>query len=293
MDAARPRHGRRRVEPRGPEPRAAELDEAAIAQREPRDLSERHRASGRAHHEGASILDPHVVGGALEQTRGDAARLDLHFGRRDGNRVPGVHRDPTGAGPVPVRHEGRVAAAYADVVERGAEVFRAHLGEHGLVSLARARYADEHLDVAALVDLDRRPFAGSHAAAGLEIARDPQADPSALRAQVRLPLAPAGVIEQIERAPELERVVAAVVAHGDAVPVHEPRAIGHLLRRDLVSRADLGGIEAEPGRQTIEQTLDDQDRLGPAGAAIRRARRLVGDYRETLRAERRHLVLRG
>jgi hypothetical protein len=276
--AARPRHRRRRVELRGPEPRAAELHQTPIGERHARDLGERDRAPRRADHERTAVLDPHVVRRAFEETRGDATRLHLHVRRRDRDRVAGVHRDPAGAGSVAEGHQRRVAAAHADVVEGGAEVLRAHLGEDRLVSLTRARHPDEHLDVTAIVDLHGRPLAGPHAASGFEVSCDPQADPPALGAQVPLALPPARVVDQLERPPELERVVAAVVADDDAVAVHEAGPVGHFRRRDLVSRADLGGIEAERGREPIEQTLDHQDRLGPPSPSVRRARRLVGDH---------------
>src|SRR4030095_16856190 len=64
-------------------------------------------------------------------------------------------------------------------------------------------------------------------------------------AQIALALAPAGVVEQIERAPELERIVAAVVAHGHAVAIDQPGPVRHLGRRDHVPRPDLGRIEPE------------------------------------------------
>ena len=121
----------------------------------------------------------------------------------------------------------------------------------------------------------------------------PRPTPAALCAQLGLALAPARVVEQIERAPELERIVAAVVAHGYAVAVDEPGPIRHLRRCDQVPRPDLGRIDSELRGQPVEQPLDDQDRFRAPGAAIRRARRLVGDHREALGAERGDLVLRG
>src|SRR5207249_5898202 len=118
--------------------------------------------------------------------------------------------------PVAEGHQRGVAAADADVVERGAEILRAHLGEHGLVALTRARHADEHLDVTAIVDLDGRPLAGTHAAPCFEVSRYPQPDPSALGAQVALALPPARVVGQVERPTAVEGGVAAGVAHGEA-----------------------------------------------------------------------------
>src|SRR4029077_7818338 len=137
--------------------------------------------------------------------------LHLDVCGRDGDRVAGVHRDPAGSGSIPVRDQGRVAAADANVIERRAEILGAYLRENRLVALARTRDADEHLDVAAIVDLHRRPLAGTDAPPLFEMSGEPQADPSAVRAQVGLTLAPTGVVEQIERARELERIVAPVV----------------------------------------------------------------------------------
>src|SRR5262249_56414465 len=136
--------------------------------------------------------------------------------------VAGV--DGAGAGPRPVaiRDQRRASPAHANVVERRAQVLGADLGEDRLVPLARARYTDEHLGAAVLVDLHGGPLAGPHAPACLEVARDAEADAMPLCAQIGLTLAPAGVVEQIERAPEFERIVPAVVAHGHAVALDDP-----------------------------------------------------------------------
>src|SRR5882672_2090980 len=231
---ARPGDRRRRVELRGPEPGAALFHQAPLAERHARQLAERDRARGGAHQERARVLDPHVVGRALQEPRGHGNRLLLHRRRGHRYRVAGVDGDAARAGSVAVRGQRRVAAAHTDVVERRAEILGADLGEDGLVSLARAGDADEHLDVAVLVDLHRGPLAGADTAARFQVARDAETDPAALRAQLGLALAPAPVVEQIERAPELQRIVAAVVADGHAVAVDEPGPIRHLRRRDHV-----------------------------------------------------------
>src|SRR5712692_5777371 len=207
VDAARPRHGRRGPELRRPESGRPLLDQAFVAERGASEVAERDRAGRGADHERAAVLEAHVLQRALEQPRGHATGLLLHGDRGDHHRVAGVDRDPASAGAVAVREQRGVAAAHAHVVEAGAEVLGAHLGEHGLVALARVRDADEHLDVALLVDLHRRPLARTHAAARLQRAHHAQPDPAPLHAPLRLLLAPPRVVERGQRARKLLGVI--------------------------------------------------------------------------------------
>ena len=57
-------------------------------------------------------------------------------------------------------------------------------------------------------------------------------------------------------------VAAAVVAHADGV------AVRHGVRTDQVLAPQLDAIEAELGRRDIDQPLDHERHLRPAGAAI-------------------------
>src|SRR5262249_41194716 len=135
-----------------------------------------------------------------------------------------------------VRDQRRIAPAYPHIVETRAEILRAHLSEHGFMALARVRDADEHLDVPLLVDLHGGPLARTHAAARLQRPHDAQPSPASLRAPLRLLLAPTRVVERGQRAREFPGVIAAVVAHGHAIAIHEPRTVRHLTRGDEVLR---------------------------------------------------------
>ena len=55
----------------------------------------------------------------------------------------------------------------------------ADLREHGLVALTRRGHADQHRDVAVIVDPHRRPLAGARAAAGLDVRGNAEPEPTA------------------------------------------------------------------------------------------------------------------
>src|SRR5438093_1319781 len=81
-----------------------------------------------------------------------------------------------------------------------AQVVRAHLGEHGLVTLARRRHADPHRDVPVLVDRDRRPLSRAGTASGLDVRGDAQSDATPLTPELGLASTPAVVVREVEGA---------------------------------------------------------------------------------------------
>src|SRR5262245_31245566 len=135
VDAARPRHGRRGPELRGPEPRSALLDQRLVAERGAGEIAERDRSGRGTDHEGPAVLEADVLDGALKQARRHAAGPALHGSRGLHDRVAGVDGNPARAGSVAVRDKRGVPATHAYVAETGAEVFGADLGKHRLVAL--------------------------------------------------------------------------------------------------------------------------------------------------------------
>ena len=73
---------------------------------------------------------------------------------------------------------------------------------------------------------------------------------------------------KLERRVERARVVAGVVR------VAERRAVREGVARDHVAAADLDPVERELGGGTVDEPLDRERRLGPAGAAVGAGRHL-------------------
>ncbi len=67
-------------------------------------------------------------------------------------------------------------------------------------------------------------------------------------------------------------------------------AIGELRARDEIAPPQLDAIDAEPLGRDVEQPLDDEGRLRPAGAAIGRGRRAVGHDAAHAHMRRRDVI---
>src|SRR6185437_4748849 len=110
----------------------------------------------------------------------------------------------------------------------------------------------------------------------------------------------AGIVDVIDEAAAapLARGLARPMARGVAVPVGEslafrqrrrvvadiigpagPRLMRHRRWRDEIAAAQLGAVDAAVARRLIDEPLDDVDRLGPSGAAIRYGGRGIGEDR--------------
>ena len=85
------------------------------------------------------------------------------------------------------------------------------------------------------------------------------------------------------------------VAGEIAAVVEQPArgAVGQLLARDEVLLPDPHAVHAEPMRGEIDQPLQHQRRLRPAGAAERRGRHRVGHHRAAAHVHQRDVVDRG
>src|SRR5262249_19025202 len=238
-----------------------------------RDLGDRLRSRRRALHRELARLPFQVVLGDLEQVRRDLPRLVPDLARGDGPGGAGGRGRAAGVRSQPVRRGVRVALLDLHVRGRDAKLLRDDLRGGGLVALtlrlgaeagdrlAGGVHADlrriEHLD-AEDVELLRRPGTDD-----LGEARNADAHQFAPGALLRLLLAQAGVVDQLNRLPERRRVVAAVV-----LPA-ERRAVRELLLWDEVLHAQVDRIHLQLLRQAVGDALDGVDRLGDAeGAAI-------------------------
>ena len=66
--------------------------------------------------------------------------------------------------------------------------------------------------------------------------------------------------------------------------------VGHLLGADQVAPAQRRRIHLHLARRRVHQPLDQVDRLGPAGAAVRAGRRGVGEHGGEVQVDRRQVV---
>src|SRR5439155_1597457 len=69
--------------------------------------------------------------------------------------------------------------------------------------------------------------------------------------------------------------------------------VGHRLLADEVAAPEVRGVEAEPPRRAVEETVEHEGGLGAAGAAVRAHERLVRDDVDALAGEVRHAVRPG
>ena len=179
-----------------------------------------------------------------------------------------------------------VAADEDDVLRMHAEQIGHHLGEARLVALAGRLRADRKLDLAGAEHGDLDALV-RNADRRFQIVRD--ADAAELAALLRL--APARgkalPVGHLDHALHVAGEVAAVV--------EQPAggAIGQLLLRDDVLLADAQPVDAELVGGEIDQPLQHQGRLGPAGAAERRGRHGVGHHRAAAHVHQRDVVDRG
>ncbi len=83
----------------------------------------------------------------------------------------------------------------------------------------------------------------------------------------------------LERLFEGAREVAGVVDQRVAVAVRHAEVVRKLVRADVVAAPDLRGVHPQLARQTVDDAVHREHRLGPAGASVRRVRRLVRHHR--------------
>ena len=155
-----------------------------------------------------------------------------------------------------------------DRLERYAEPFVDQLGEAGFVALSAVHRPEHQLGGPVGLDRDLRPLARC-ATVHLDVVGNP--DPAQQPATGRLgaTAAEALPIREFERAVHAIGIFAVVVGDADRI------GVGHGLRGDQIPAPQRDAIEAVLGRGQVDQSFDDIDRLGTAGATIRRGRRRV------------------
>ena len=143
------------------------------------------------------------------------------------------------------------------------------LREAGLMALAARLRADDDVDASFRTHGDPRLLVG-RADRGLDVVREPAAEQLAAlgrRAPALLETLPVG---DVHRPVHVFLVAPAVVVHADGV------AVGHRFGADQVLAPQLDAIDAEPGRRGVDEPLDREGDLRPAGAAISLGRHGVG-----------------
>ena len=151
-----------------------------------------------------------------------------------------------------------------------------HLREDGLMSLAVGAGTGEHRDLAGALHAHRPAFKKADPAARLHKGRDAHADQFATRPRRIAVLDHLVVVGETQRFRERLLVVARIVFHVQA------RAVRELLRPNEVFAPDVQTVQAEVARRLIDQALDVEHRLRPAGAAIRPGGDGVGQDRDHL-----------
>jgi hypothetical protein len=71
------------------------------------------------------------------------------------------------------------------------------------------------------------------------------------------------------------RIIAAVIDHRLAAAELKPGRVGHLFGLHEVAPPQFGAVDLERARRAVQQPLDREHRLRPAGATHRRDRHLV------------------
>ena len=152
------------------------------------------------------------------------------------------------------------------------------LGEARLVALAARLRADHDVDAALRPHRDPRLLVG-RADRGFDVVGEPEAEQLAALRRLALALLEALPVGDLHRPVHVLLVAAAVVEHADRV------AVRHRFGRDQVLAPQLDAVDAEPRGGDVDQPLDREGHLRPAGAAIGLGRHGVGEDRH--RAQRR------
>ncbi len=177
-----------------------------------------------------------------------------------------------------------IAVDEADLLDRDAEHVDDELRVGGRDPLSHRHRRGVDLDLAGSRHGHRDALLEDVAAGPFEERGKAAPAQPAARARLRLARGEALPLGEIERLLDDAAELAAVIDLPHRV------GIGHLLRRDEIAAADLGGIEAELARCGVEQPLDEIDRLGPPGAAIGRGRRGMRQHRVQVEIDRLDVV---
>ena len=162
----------------------------------------------------------------------------------------------------------RVAVTDRHDVRLHAEVIGDDLGERRLVALAVWARTRDRGDGAGALHAHHTALPAERGR--LDVEREPDADQLAAAAPLGVRAAQRGVVGGVERALKHGPIVAGVV------DLAGRRREGKRLARDRVAPPHLGRIETAGVRRLVDQPLDEERGLRPAGAAVgahRRGRR--------------------
>ena len=221
--------------------------------------------------------------GGFEHVGGDflPARDDRVRGLADDDACE-PHR-AAGMGAAADRDDIGVALDQVDAIERHAEPFRDALREAGAMALAARQRADRHVDAAFRRDRHLAPLA-RRPGGELDVIGERDAAALAAARGRRAPLREAVPVRARERRVHDPRVVPAVV--GDAQRV----GVGQRVGADQVAPPQRDAVEAAARGRALDQPLDHEHRLGPAGAAIGIGGRRVAGHRAGADMRRRDAI---
>ena len=215
-----------------------------------------------------------------------------HLHRGALHRGPAHRGDPARDRAHAVADQAGVAAHHDHRLERHRELVGRDLGQGRLVPLALGADPQVHEHGAVRIHADVRALERPDAGA-LHVRAEPEADGPVAPAPLRLLGPPAGVVERDEEPLEGLRIIGRVVGDRGAVAVGEPGGARHLVGADQVPPPQLGGVHADPARRAIQQPVEHEGGLGPAGAPIGGREGLVGEDVPADPAVVRHVVRPG
>ena len=242
----------------------------------PRKLTQADAPGRRAGDLGESVGEHDVDGVALEVLRGMVQHLAPHHRRGIGDGTGGDHR--AAAGKCPGAPAELVGVAGDDMYagQPDPELPGDELSEGGEMALPLRADARRHQHLAVRLHGNARALVRTDTGA-FDIADDANPEMPALGARRLLPLGKVVVADQRPGLGQQRGVVAAVVGELAEILVDEALPIGEAVWRYEIALADLGPVESEFLGGDVEQALDHEDAVLPAGAAIGRDQCLVGE----------------
>ena len=233
------------------------------------DLEQPDRTVG-AEHGKTAVGVADIRGGGLQQAgRRLAPPVHDPTGRAMEDGAAQAHR-AVGVGAGAVDRPVGVAEDDPDPFEGDLEDLGDHLGEAGLVPLARSLGADDRFDPAFRLHGDIGAFVGRRAGR-FQIGDDADPGPLAARAGGPAPGRKTPPVDLVQHGRE-------ILAEGARIVVEtEPRAVGQGIRGDQVAPPKRRPVHPRLVGGEIDQALDDLGHLGPPGAAIDRNRDGVGE----------------
>ena len=248
--------------------------------RRPRQFRQGEAPLRRPRHMGSAAGPGDVLRRRLQESGRHGHRLgpDLLHRRPDGGAAR--HRPPAAPGADAVGDAGRVAQAHLHPLHRDLQEGGADLCQHGLVPLPLGADAGGDADGAAVVHPHHGALVGALRRA-LHVAAQAEAQVAPGGPGGRL-LGPEGrQVDGREHVAQQPLVVAAVVDHRPAAGVDQAGVVGKAAHQ--VATPHLRRLQAQGAGAAVDQPLQGQGRLGPAGATVGDDGHFVGKDRDELR----------